>query len=124
MRYCIHRIHPLFTSHIAVLAIPGLHLSVHGLQEGVPLPHAALVQLAELADDEGLAQSQRILKMRPHLQSQATHAMGQQVWNDNQSAGELWAGCRSPVSTGAAVLPLRETSELGALRLAEIGAIL
>jgi hypothetical protein len=46
-----------------MLLVPGLHLGIHRLQEGAPLLHAAVVQLAKLPQDDRLAQPQRILKV-------------------------------------------------------------
>lgn len=59
----------MHTCHIAMLGIPGLHLSVHTLQERAALLHAAMVQLAKLAKNDRLAQPQCILKVRPQLQT-------------------------------------------------------
>jgi hypothetical protein len=55
------------TCHIAVLLVPSLNLGIHRLQKGAPLLHAAMVQLAKLPQDDGLAQPQRVLKMRKQL---------------------------------------------------------
>lgn len=57
------------TCDVAMLCVPGLHLGIDGLQKFPPLLHAAVVQLAELAQHHRLAQPQRVLKVRPHLRT-------------------------------------------------------